>query len=225
MDLADNFLYLQHDNLGVLEITGYGYTPNRNKMVYCNITLNTRKGEEKPKQLPVENIDIVTPVIPRENLLQYKDYPNLIALPIGSVHNVEEWGFVKHYGIERLVVSLDGKIYQAGDNLEENINDLKYLCKIKIEKIRTNDKRHVKYAVCSVYEKDDWTAYLDYSKMDFLPDEKMGWGDTCILDIRTVNFKGKKRKLLLTKREEEEEAVVYRLRKPKLEEKIKVGMI
>ena len=225
MDLADNFLYLQHDNLGVLEITGYGYTPNRHKMVYCNITLNPRKSEEKPKQLPVQNIDIVTPVIPRENLLQYKDYPNLIALPIGSVHNVEEWGFVKHYGIERLVVSLDGKIYQAGDNLEENINDLKYLCKIKIEKIRTNNKRHVKYAVCSVYEKDDWTAYLDYSKMDFLPDEKMGWGDTCILDIRTVNFKGKKRKLLLTKREEEEEAVVYRLRKPKLEEKIKVGMI
>ena len=27
MDLVDNFLYLQHDNLGVLEITGYGYTP------------------------------------------------------------------------------------------------------------------------------------------------------------------------------------------------------
>ena len=116
-------------------------------------------------------------------------------------------------------------IKQAGDNLEENIDDLKYLCKIKIEKIRTNDKRRVKYAECSVYEKDDWTAYLDYSKMDFLPDEKMGRGDTCILDIRTVNFRGKKRKLLLTKREEEEEAVVYRLRKPKLEEKIEVGMI
>ena len=80
-------------------------------MVYCNITLNTRKGEEKPKQLPVENIDIVTPVIPRENLLPYKDYPNLIALPIGSVHNVDGWGFLKHYGIERLVISLDGKIY------------------------------------------------------------------------------------------------------------------
>ena len=47
MDLADNFLYLQHDNLGVLEITGYGYAPNRNKMVYCDITLNTRKGEDK----------------------------------------------------------------------------------------------------------------------------------------------------------------------------------
>ena len=62
---------------------------------------------EKPKQLPVQNIDIVTPVILRENLLLYKDYPNLIALPIGSVHNVDGWGFVKHYGTERLVLSLD----------------------------------------------------------------------------------------------------------------------
>ena len=47
VDLADNFLYIQHDNLGMLEITGYGYTPNRNKMVYCKLTLNTRNCEEK----------------------------------------------------------------------------------------------------------------------------------------------------------------------------------
>ena len=208
----------------MLEITGYGYTPNRNKMVYCKLTLNTRKGEENTFEFVKEN-ETVTPLIPRENLLPYKDYTNLIALPIGSVHNVDGWGAIRHYGAERLVILLDGTIYQAGENLEENVDQLKHLCKIKIEKIRTNRNRHVKYAVCSVYEKDDWTAYLDYSKMDFLPDEKMGWGDTCILDIRTVNFKGKKRKLLLTKREEEEEAVVYRLRKPKLEEKIKVGMI
>ena len=44
-------------------------------------------------------------------------------------------GFFEHYGTERLVISLDGKIYQAGDDLEENINKLKYLCKIKIDKI------------------------------------------------------------------------------------------
>ena len=48
---------------------------------------------------------------------------------------MDGWGFVKHYGTERLVISLDGKIYQAGDNLEENISELKHLCKIKIEKI------------------------------------------------------------------------------------------
>ena len=72
MDLAYNYLYLQHDNLGVLEITGYGYTPNRNKMVYCNITLNTRKSVEKTKQLPVQNIDIVIPVILRESFCYAK---------------------------------------------------------------------------------------------------------------------------------------------------------
>ena len=78
--------------------------------------------------------------------------------------------------------------------------------------------------MCSIYENGDWTAYLDYSKMEFLPDNKMD-GDTYILDVRTIDVKGKKRKLLLTKRDEEEQAVVYRLKKPKLEEKIKIGMI
>ena len=32
MDLVYNFLYLQHDNLGVLEITGYRYTPKKLKL-------------------------------------------------------------------------------------------------------------------------------------------------------------------------------------------------
>ena len=218
MDLADNFLYLQHDNLGVLEITGYGYTPNRNKMVYCNITLNTREGEEKPKQLPVQNIDIGTPVIPRENLLPYKDYPNLIALPIGSVHNVDGCGFVKHYGTERLVISLDGKIYQAGDDLEENIRELKYLCKIKIEKIRTNNKRHAKYAVCSVYEKGDWTVLVDYNKVQMLPKMRM---NRCVLDVRDVEVRGQKRKLILT--DNGDGPVIYKFKKSKLEENVKVG--
>ena len=145
-------------------------------------------------------------------------------MPIGSVHNVDGWGIIKHYGTDRLVVSVDGKIHQAGDNMEENVNQLKHMCMVKIEKIRLNTKRHVKYAVCSIYEKGDWTAYLDYGKMEFLPNKKMD-GDTYILDVRTVDVKGNKRKLLLTKRDEEDEAVVYRLKKPKLEEKIKIGMI
>merc|ERR1712030_302536 len=81
VDLADNFLYLQHDNLGMLEITGYGYTPNRNKMVYCKLTLNARKGEENTIEFVKEN-ETVTPLIPRENLNPYKDYPStLCTLP------------------------------------------------------------------------------------------------------------------------------------------------
>ena len=221
--VAENLLYLPRENLATLIVTGKGNAFNGHRQVYCKLLLNVKE-EEQEKQFPVHNVDIVTPVIPREDLLPYKEYPNLTSLPIGSVHNVDGWGIIKHYGTERLVIALDGKIFQAGENLEENVTQLKHMCMIKIEKIRLNKKRRVKYAVCSIYENGDWTAYLDYSKMEFLPNEKMD-GDTYILDVRTVDVKGMKRKLLLTKRDEEEQAVVYRLKKPKLEEKIKIGMI
>ena len=55
-----------------------------------------------------------------ERFSSFLDYPNLTTLPIGSVHNVDEWTFLRHYGTERLIISLVGKLYQAGDNLGEN---------------------------------------------------------------------------------------------------------
>ena len=45
--------------------------------------------------------------------------------------------------------------------------------------------------------------------------------ETCILDVRTVDVKGQKRKLLLTDRGDGQK--VYKLKKSKLEENIKVG--
>ena len=54
------------------------------------------------------------------------------------------------------------------------------------------------------------------SQHDF--DEK-----TCILDVRTVDAKGQKRKLFLTDRGDGPK--VYKLKKSKLEENIKVGFI
>ena len=113
---------------------------------------------------------------------------------------------------------MDGKIYQAGDDLEENINKLKYLCKIKIEKIRTNDKRHVKYAVCSVYEKGDWTVLVDYNKVQMLPKMRM---NCCVLDVRDVEVRGQKRKLILT--DNGDGPVIYKFKKSKLEENVEVG--
>ena len=52
------------------------------------------------------------------------------------MHIVDGWGNVKYCGRDRLVVSVGGKIYQAGENLEENVSELKHLFKIKIEKCR-----------------------------------------------------------------------------------------
>ena len=168
VNVAENLLYLPQGNLGYLTITGKGDYFNGKRSVYCQLTLNVKEEqeeEEKMEEKPVDNADTVTPVIPRENLLPYQDYPNLNALPIGSVHNVDGWGFVKHYGRGRLVISLDEKIFQAGENLEENVDQLKNLCKIKIEKIRTSKQNKCKYAVCSVYEKGDWTALVEYNKV------------------------------------------------------------
>ena len=70
-----------------------------------------------------------------------------------------------------------------------------------VQKIRTNVKTRKKYAVCSVFEKGDWTASVEYENVPIFPKNKMD-GETCVLDIRTVEAKGQKRKLLLTQRED-----------------------
>ena len=99
IDVSENLLYLLKDNLATLIVTGKGNAFNGHRQVYCKLILNVKE-EEEEKQFPVENTDIVTPFIPREDLLPYKEYPNLTSLPIGSVHNVDGWGFIKHYGTE-----------------------------------------------------------------------------------------------------------------------------
>ena len=162
--------------------------------------------------------------IPRENLLNYREYPNLTSFPVDSVCNVEGWGYIKHYGRERLVVFVDGKVFQAGKYLEENVNQLKHLCKIRIEKVRPDKNGNVKYAVCSEFEKGDWTASVKYGNVPILPKNEMD-GETCVLDVRTVEVKGQKRKLLLTQREDGNPQIIYKLKKTKLEENIKVGFI
>ena len=195
--------------------------------VFCKLALNAK--EETKNNLPMKKMvkyveNVATPIIPRENLLNYREYPNIISLGVGIVNTVNGWGYINHYGTERLVVSVDEQIFQAGDDLEEKVDKLKYMCKIKIEKIRTNTKRHVKYAVCSVFEKGDWTASVEYGNVPILPKNKMD-GETCVLDVRTVEVKGHKRKLLLTQREDEDPQIIYKLKKSKLEENIKVGLI
>ena len=177
---------------------------------------------KKPSKEVVEND--LTSIIPRENLFNYKEYLNLTSLPVESVCNVDGWGYIKHYGTERLVVSVDGKVYQAGKYLEENVNQLKYLCKIKIEKVRTDKIGNVKYVVCSVFEKGDWTASVKYENVPILSKNNMD-GETCVLDIKTVEVKGQKRKLLLTQREDGNPQIVYKLKSPSWKKNIKVGFI
>ena len=223
LDMDGIYLSLRNKKLGSLRITGRGSKVAGRTTLYCQIIFNPRE-EKDSIQMKKASEDIVDniPIIPRENLLNYREYPNLVSFPVDTVCNVDGWGYIKHYGRERLIVSVNGKVYQAGKYLEENVNQLKHFCKIKIENVRTDKSGNVKYAVCSVYEKGDWTAFVKYENVPILPQNEMD-GKTCVLDVRTVEVKGGKRKLLLTDRGDG--PMVYKLKKSKLEENIKVGLI
>ena len=221
------YLSLSNKKLGSLIVTGKGSNVYGHTTIFCQLILNPREATDVT-QIPKISEEVVendlTQIIPRENLLNYREYPNLTSFPVDSVCNIDGLGYIKHYGTERLVVSVDGKVYKAGKYLEENVKQLKHLCKIKIKKVRTDTSGRVKFAVCSVFKKGDWTASVKYENVPILPKNKMD-GETCVLDVRIVEVKGQKRKLLLTQRDDEDPQIIYKLKKSKLEENIKVGFI
>lgn len=132
------------------------------------------------------------------------------------MHKIEGIGYVSHCGTDRLVVKLPNATYQAGEDLELKVNELKNNCYIKIIKIRTNIKRRIKFAESTIYPSEDyWTALVDYAKVPIF--SKFD-GKTCIVDVKTVEYKNQKRKLLLT-----DQNGVFKLKKSKLEEEILPG--
>ena len=202
----------------MLVISGQGNNCYGHKTVFCRLVLNNAKEEEELINIDKDNLgNCFLPLIPRENLLPYREYQNLSILPIGYMYKVDGVGMIKHYGTERVVLSIGDKIYQAGDDLEEKVDQLKKDCSIKIEKVRENRKRRVKFAICSIFEKGDWTGMVDYVNTKML--SKFD-GSTCIVDIREVEVKGKKRKLLLTNTGD-----VFKLKKSRLEETVGIGYI
>ena len=158
LDVDGIYLSLRNKKLGSLRITGHGNNNVLGRTtIYCQMTFNPREeicGTQIKKasedigknthiilrenlanystQIKKANEDIVKNkhIIPRENLLNYREYPNLISFPVDTVCNVDGWGYIEHYGRERLVVSVDGKVFQAGKHLEENVNQLKHMCKM-----------------------------------------------------------------------------------------------
>ena len=59
---------------------------------------------------------------------------------------------------------------------------------MKLEKTRVIPTRHVKYAIRSVYGKGDWAAMVDCVKPPMLSTFD---GSTFVVDVRTVDIKGK----------------------------------
>ena len=141
----------------------------------------------------------------QEDLLLYREYSNLTVLPIGSTNKVSAIGYANSYGGERLVIKIVDTFYQAGDDVENKVDQLKLDSILKIEKIRRDPSRRTKCVVCSIYEPGDWTACVDFSKTPLLINRD---GSTCVVDVKTIDVKGKKRKVLLT-----DQGTVYKLKR------------
>ncbi|CAB4013170.1 Hypothetical predicted protein [Paramuricea clavata] len=88
------------------------------------------------------------PILTREEMVPYKHMRNLAELSLGSTHTLVAIGYIEHYGQEKLVVKLSyGILYQAGDNLEGQKEQLLDDCRVIITKIRVNHSTKRKFAV------------------------------------------------------------------------------
>ena len=235
-DPKRNYLTLFEKPLAILNITGWGRTPQRHVIVYCNLTLAAEMEKDSIKSLreqitreiqkeklkmacvdPTRSVDSL-PVLAREEMVPYKHMQNLAELPLGSTHTVVAIGYIEHYGQEKLVVKLDdGILYQAGDNLEQQKEQLKNGCKIIINKIRVNNSAKRRFGLCKVVQKGDWAGVLDYEKVPLLPASNKR-SVLKVLDVKPVEHKGQKRKLLLT-----EDGTVYKVKRSNLENNVEAG--
>ena len=230
-DDSTGFLAMYDKPLGVLTITGRGTNIFRKTTVYCCVKLADTSGSEPINKLKSTTKTIIqqteqkistteediypVKLVSRENLLNYTDYNDLASLVIGSVVKVNEVGYITYYGIDRLILHTDKGWLLGGDDLEGKIGQIKQDSQIKIRCTRLNKSRR-KYAVCDIYDKGDWTAFVDYPKTPMLTDFN---GKNLVVDVKTVQHKGQKRKLLMTDR-----GIVYRMKKCKLENVIKPGL-
>ena len=80
---------------------------------------------------------------------------------------------IEHYGQPKQVIKLDdGILYQAGDNLEQQKEQLNNGCNIIINKVRVNNSTKRKFAVCKIVQRGDWAGVVDYEKVPLLPANK-----------------------------------------------------
>ena len=95
IDVDGIYLSIRNKKLGSLTISGKGNDINGRTTIFCQLTL-TPKEETENTQTNKSSEEMVKndlkPFIPRENLLKYREYPNLTSFAVGSLHNVDGWG-------------------------------------------------------------------------------------------------------------------------------------
>jgi hypothetical protein len=173
---------------------------------------------EKFKQANMATRSPAAKILTREEMIAYKHMRNLAELPLASTSTLVAIGNIDHYGEENLVIkSADGILYQAGENLDEQKEQLTAEFKIIVSKTKLSSTRR-KFAVCKiVHSRGVWAGILDYERVPLLPASNKR-KKLKVLDVKPVEHKGQKRKLVLT-----ENGTVYKVKRSKLEDNVKAG--
>ena len=228
-DVTSGFLIFLDKPLGNLVIKGKMLNKYGHYTVFCDFEPNEAGSESSvsaarteatemknasKQELGRSSIDNATaiPVKPREELLPYRENPELSALPIGVIKKIEALGWVEWHGKDCLLVQVDGVMHQAGIDLESKDSELATESYIRIDKHRFNRNTRRKYALCTVIQSGEWHKLVDYGKTPLLKTQDRR---TCVIDVKTVENKGQKRKLILTDKGE-----VFKLKKSKFEESL-----
>ena len=156
-------------------------------------------------------------VKPREELIPYRENPELCSLSVGVIKKIEAIAWIAWSGNEKLLIQVDGIMCQAGLDLENKVHDITGNSYVRIDKHRVNRNTRRKYAMCTIIQAGQWHKLVEYAKAPLLKTQD---GSTCVLDVQTVEVEGQKRKLILT-----DQGEVFKLKKSRLEETIKPGFI
>ena len=240
-DSTSGYIFSLNDKLATLTVRGKAINEWGNWTVYTSIKFtesltdvnegyNTRsKSLEKANALQDQLTEIVPenrnnnddgdaiPIKVVEDLQHYPLNPSLTFLPVLTIKLVSAIGWVSYRGKERLLVEVDGTMYQAGTDLEQKVQNLKRGTRIRIESIKTVRSSRQKEVVCSVIQPGEWYKIVNYADCSLYSTISQ---NKCIrvLDVKEIPVKGDKRKLALT------DSGIFRFNKrSKLEKEIRVG--
>ena len=228
---ASGFIFSTKENLATLTVTGRAVNEYGNWNIYTKLKFlvaDSAEAEDEEEEITdckeLSNIvlqDSETNILlkARNDLLPYPDNPSLATLPLNIIKPVGAIGKVGYRGKERLLVEVEGVMYQAGADLENKMTKLEKNCYLRIDKIKRNRSTRSKEAICTIIRNGEWHLLLQYGKCNMY--RSCNPLCTRVLDVRNVEVEGVKRKLALT----ENGQVVRFSKKSKMDKDIIVGEI
>ncbi len=176
--------------IATLEITGKYQNAQRNTVVTCVVSLTNKaevqnseaRRQEKLKEISEEIRATETAALQRqpseqaipqievEKLSAYSGLDSMTTLPKGAGFTISATGIVTHRGKERLIIELEGKVYKAGEFLEEAYNKGELSVagtRIVIGKTRKTLSKRGEFVLCEIIPSNSWKE-VNYNQLPYI---------------------------------------------------------